>query len=178
MISRYKFYLLLHPRPAYVIGSGKWGEKINFMAASWVTPVAEEPPTVGVAIDNETYTYELVSYYKEFTINILPINMVDKIYRVGRMSGREIDKTQILEANKGYSVSAPIVKDSLGTIECKVIGEYETKDVTFYFGKVLHIQADKNYFDEKIGWRIEKKIIPLHNWGKGFYKLGEFMLVR
>jgi len=42
------FYLLLHPRPAYLIGSGKVGEKVNFMAASWVSPVSEEPPLVGV----------------------------------------------------------------------------------------------------------------------------------
>ena len=44
-----RFYLILHPRPAYVIGSGRVGVDANFMAASWVTPVAEEPPLVGVS---------------------------------------------------------------------------------------------------------------------------------
>ena len=29
-----RFYLVLHPRPAYVIGSGKVSVKVNFMAAS------------------------------------------------------------------------------------------------------------------------------------------------
>ncbi|MEM4761634.1 MAG: flavin reductase, partial [Thermofilum sp.] len=67
MIRVSKFYLLLHPRPAYVIGSGRVGEVVNFMAASWVTPVAEEPPLVGVAIGVESYTHELIEKYGEFT---------------------------------------------------------------------------------------------------------------
>ncbi len=66
------FYLLLHPRPAYVIGSGKVNEVVNFMSASWIMPVAEEPPRVGVSIGVESYTHELISKYRTFTVNILP----------------------------------------------------------------------------------------------------------
>ncbi len=49
-----KHYLMLHPRPVYVIGSGIYGTEANFMAASWVTPVAEEPPLVAVFVEKET----------------------------------------------------------------------------------------------------------------------------
>jgi len=37
-----KYYLSMHPRPAYIIGSGVYGLRANLMAASWITPVSEE----------------------------------------------------------------------------------------------------------------------------------------
>ncbi|MEM3740768.1 MAG: flavin reductase, partial [Candidatus Korarchaeum sp.] len=72
MIEVKKFYLLLHPRPAYVVGSGKWGERVNFMAASWVSPVGEEPPSVMVALGTETLTLELIEKYGDFSVNVVP----------------------------------------------------------------------------------------------------------
>ncbi|MCC6039955.1 MAG: flavin reductase family protein, partial [Thermofilum sp.] len=91
MIEVSRFYLLLHPRPAYIIGSGKVGERVNFMAASWVTPIAEEPPLVGVAVDVTSYTHELIERYGEFTVNVVPVSMLEKLYYVGSRSGRKED---------------------------------------------------------------------------------------
>ncbi|RSN67157.1 flavin reductase family protein [Candidatus Korarchaeum cryptofilum] len=83
------FYLLLHPRPAYVIGSGRWGERVNFMAASWVSPVGEEPPSLIVALGKESLTLELIEIYGEFTVNVIPISLVEELYYVGSRSGRD-----------------------------------------------------------------------------------------
>ena len=71
------YYYLLHPRPAYIIGSGTLDGKANLMAASWVSPVSEEPERVAIALDRESYTYELVKRTGEFTINVLPANFVE-----------------------------------------------------------------------------------------------------
>lgn len=173
-----RFYLILHPRPAYVIGSGKWGETVNFMAASWVTPIAEEPPLVGVAIDVESYTFELIEKFREFTVNVLPMSLVDKIYFVGSRSGRDVDKTGVLEAVKGEKVSAPVAKDAIGVLECKVVDEVVAEDVKFFVGEVVSARADERFFSEKSGWQFKEIDLPLHNWGKGFYGVGRFRLVK
>ncbi|UNQ73525.1 flavin reductase family protein [Infirmifilum sp. NZ] len=173
-----RFYLLLHPRPAYLIGSGRWGEAVNFMAASWVTPIAEEPPLVGVAVGVESYTFELIERYREFTVNVLPMSLLDKLYLAGTTSGRELDKASAIGAVKGEKVSAPVARDAVGVLECRVVDEVEARDVKFFVGEVLAARADERLFSEKTGWRIGEVDIPLHNWGAGFYGVGKFRLAR
>jgi len=174
------FYLLLHPRPAYVIGSGVVGEKVNFMAASWVTPVAEEPPRVAVAIDVESLTHELILKHSEFTVNVLPLSMVDVIYGVGSVSGRDVDKVEKfgLKVLKGREVRAPVLEDALGVLECRVAAKVESEDTTLFVGDVLAAYAKEGFFDPRRGWDPKKATIPLHNWGRGFYGLGRFVMAK
>ena len=172
-----RFYLILHPRPAYVIGSGRVGVDANYMAASWVTPVAEEPPLVGVAVDVESHTYSLIDKYKEFTVNVLSIDDLDLIYEVGHTHGWEVDKLEILPGVKGEKVRAPIPEKAIAALECRVYDSIEAEDVVFYAGEVLKAWVDPERFHLKRGWSIKNNPIPLHNWGKGFFHVGRFRTV-
>jgi len=158
-----KYYLLLHPRPAYIIGSGLVGEKVNFMAASWVTPVSEEPPRVAVAVDVESYTHELIEKYGEYTVNVLPVDKLNLVYRVGSTSGREVDKSQWFKYRRGEKVGAPVILDSLAYLECKVVDTHEAEDVTLFIADVLLAKANMEYFSSQRGWDFKKVNIPLHN---------------
>ena len=178
MISVENFYLILHPRPAYLIGSGRVGVKVNFMAASWVSPVSEEPPLVGVAVDVTSYTRELIDMYGEFTVNVLPIGSLDKLYYAGTVSGRSEDKAKAIRYMKGERVEAPVAEEAIGVIECRVYTTIKTQDVIFYVGEVLSARADERFFGERSGWNLKKTNLPLHNWGAGFYEVGRFHLVR
>ncbi|MEM0024873.1 MAG: flavin reductase family protein [Thermofilaceae archaeon] len=173
-----RFYLLLHPRPAYLIGSGRLGERVNFMAASWVTPIAEEPPLVGVAIGADSYTRELIDAYGEFTINVLPMDKVDLIYYAGSRSGREEDKTKQIKAVRGEKVQAPVAEGAVGVVECRIYTRVQAEDVVFYVGEVLSARADESVFDERKGWDASRVDLPLHNWGRGFYGLGRFRMAK
>lgn len=171
------FYYLLHPRPAYVIGSGKFGERINFMAASWVSPVSEEPERVMIALDKGSYTYELIKEYGEFTVNVLPMKLVNAIYCVGSISGRERDKASRcgLTPEKGRRVSAPVVKEAVGFLECKVYARVDSGDTELILGDVLHWEADKSLFG-RYGWDLDKVGIPLHLRGKVFVATGKVVV--
>lgn len=176
MTSLERFYLLLHPRPAYVIGVGRYGEKINFMAASWVMPIAEEPPRVAVAVDGESYSHELLREYGEFTVNVLSIDYLKELYFFGSTCGRKVDKAKKLglKVIKGEKVNAPYLDIAMGVVECKVVEEYSSEDTTLFIGDVVHVMAKSEYFNAKSGWNFKKMNIPLHNWGRGFYTVGRF----
>ena len=176
-----KFYLLLHPRPAYVIGSGRVGEAINFMAASWVSPIAEEPPRVGVAIGVESYTHDLINKYGSFTINILPTDMLDVLYFLGSVSGRSVDKASKagLKIGKGQVTETPVIEDGLAFMECKVTSRLKSEDTTFFVGDVVGLKILRHdLFSMDKGWDFSKVNIPLHNWGRGFYTVGKFRIAR
>ncbi len=178
MMEVKRFYLLLHPRPAYVIGSGRYGERTNFMAASWVSPVGEEPPSVMVAIGTESLTLELIERYGDFSVNVVPISSLEKLYYVGSRSGKEEDKSSIFEAAKGERIGAPVIKEAIGILECRLMRALDMGDVRLLIGKVLSARADSRFFNERSGWNFREINIPLHNWGRGFFRVGSHLKVK
>jgi len=152
-------YKILHPRLALIVGSGKFGKDENFMTCSWNTPILED--LIGIAIGNESYTFQLIKKYKQFSINILPFNKKDIIYKLGTTSGKEINKVKEfnLKVIKGKKTELPIIEDCIAFAECEVIKEIEFEELTFFVGKVLHLEYEKDLFDEKYGYKIK---LPFH----------------
>ncbi|MEM5829952.1 MAG: flavin reductase family protein [Candidatus Aenigmatarchaeota archaeon] len=160
-----KFYYLLHPRPVYVIGSGSFNNnEINFMAASWVMPVAEDIPSICLACDKEQYTYQLIEKYKQFSVNL--IDDINLIWKLGTTSGKEINKVKEfnLKVIRGKILDVPILENSLAFLEAKVINKIDVVEVALYIAEVVNY--DGKNLDEyglKEFWKI-----PLHKGGKAF----------
>lgn len=164
-----EFYKILHPRPAYIIGSGKYGVEANLMAASWVTPIAEEPPRTLISIDKRSYTWRLIKKYKVFTVNIVGVEYVNKLYWLGRVSGLKVDK--IVESGftvrPGVKVDAPILEEAIAIVECRVSKDVDAGDTTLFIGDVVYCEADSDKYS-RFGWDLRRAIIPLHLWGNVF----------
>jgi flavin reductase (DIM6/NTAB) family NADH-FMN oxidoreductase RutF len=160
-----KFYRTLHPRPVVIIGSGnvERGE-VNFMACSWITPIAEDVPTLGFACDKEHLTHELIQKYKEFSVNIT--EDIELIWKVGTSSGKEINKAEAfnIKFRQGKVLAVPVLENTLAVLECKVIKEVEVGEVVFYIGEVKNWEAmDFDEYGYKEFWKL-----PLHKGGKAF----------
>jgi flavin reductase (DIM6/NTAB) family NADH-FMN oxidoreductase RutF len=155
-------YRILHPRLAVVIGSGKFGKDENFMACTWITPISEN--IFGISISKENYTFQLIEKYKEFSVNILPFEKKDLIFKLGTTSGRKINKVKEfnLKVTKGKKTDLPILNDSIAFAECKVIKELDFEYEKFYAGEVLHAEYESDFFDEKYGYNLDKIKLPLH----------------
>jgi len=172
-----RHYLLLHPRPVYIIGSGRFGGEANLMAASWVMPVSEEPPKVVISIDRENYTYELIEKYGEFTVNVVEENYLDKIWFLGTTSGRDIDKVAKvgLTVVKGRKVDAPIIKEAIGIIEAKVSEKIDVGECRLYIGDVVYAEANPSKYNLRHGWDIRKAKLVHHLSGKAFMSNGRLL---
>ncbi len=151
-------YRLLHPRPTVLLIS-KYGKKTNAMALAWSTPVEED--VVAVAIYRGNYSYELVKKSGEFTLNIIPIENLDILWKAGTMSGRKIDKIKELgiELEQGVKIKTPHVKNCLGFLECKVEKEIEEEEHSLFIAEVVYAWAAPEWFKET--WKEGIKI-PLH----------------
>ena len=156
-------YRLLHPRPALVVVA-KNG-KTNAMALVWHMPVEESK--VAIAVDRENYTYELIAKSKEFTLNVLSIDKLDLIWKVGTLSGREIDKIDEfgIELENGTKIETPHIKGCLGYLECKVLDEIKLEEHSIFIAEIVHAWADKRYFKDV--W-LENAKIAMHV-GKKFF---------
>ncbi|MEM1925669.1 MAG: flavin reductase family protein [Pyrobaculum sp.] len=169
---RDKFYRLLHPRLVVVLATKCPNNRLNLMPASWNTPVSEDPPTVAVAIDRESYTHSCLQYHKYATINILSIDAVDLIYNLGSVSGAEVDKVSkySVELAPSEKVDVPRVSSAIAGYEVEVYREVEVGEVVLYIFKVLNSWADRDLVG-LYGYDLRKTNLPLHGAGRRFYKI-------
>lgn len=157
-------YRILHPKVAFLLVT-KHGDRTNVMTLAWHMPV--EYDTIAIAIDRENYSYELLSKSKEFTLNVLPMDKLEIIWKAGTMSGREVDKIAELglELEEGTRIGTPHIKNAMAFLECKIEDELKLKDHSLIVAKIVYAWADKRFFRET--W-LEGCGVPMHV-GKRFF---------
>ena len=173
------WYLILHPRPAYVVVSGREESSIGVMAASWVSPVSEEPPRITLAIGVNSHTYSMIKEFKDFTVNIVFTDLVNLIWDVGRTSGRKLNKVREfkIELAESRSVGSPRLAKARAVIEASLWREEVLGDTSLVIADVVDAYVlDRESFNEKYGWKASKAQVPLHLWGRAFTSLGRLIL--
>lgn len=173
-----KWYNILHPRPAYIIISGN-EEKTGIMAASWVSPIGEEPPRVALAIDKESYTYKVILEVKDFTINVVFVDQLDLIWKVGTTSGWDADKVRKydIRLTKSNNVASPRLASAEAVIESTLWKNIESGDTALVIADVVDAYVlSKAMYDSRYGWKIPQSKIPLHASGKAFTVPGALLI--
>ncbi|MEM1895809.1 MAG: flavin reductase family protein [Nanopusillaceae archaeon] len=160
-----KFYYILYPRPVVIVGSGSIkNNKINFMSIAWITPLSEDPPTVGFSSYKENYSNCLIEEFRQFSVIV--INDIDLILKIGSVSGKEKNKVELfkLDVISGKKLDVPILKNNLAYLECKLIDKKEIGECVFYIGEVVYWEAKES---SGYIWKEINKV-PLHKGGKLF----------
>jgi len=152
----------------------KFEDKTNVMALAWHMPISLDKKIIGVAVDKENYTHELIKKSNEFSLNLLSIDQIDRIWYAGTVSGRKIDKIKELELEleNGLRINTPHIKTAMAYLECKVEKEVDLSDHTLFLSKVLYAWANDKYFKEC--W-LANAPIPLHMGKKYFTSIGKYV---
>ena len=169
-------YHVLHPRPVYLIVSKDDRGRLNVMAASWVSPISDEPFLVAVPLWRKCKTFENISSNHEFTINVVDDKFVDTVWFAGTTSGREVDKWSKLGLKpvESKKISVPGIDGVLGFLECRVRDIHDYGENSLIIADVLAIHVDKEYY-ERYGWNLRKTTILLHVGGKAFATIGKLL---
>ncbi len=169
---------MLHPRPVVIVGAGDPERRVNFAPVSWVTPVSDEPPAVAIALDEESFTLELLSETGEFSLCVLPSGFVNEILYLGSVSGRKADKLSAVGWGwrPAKAVKAPVLEKSIGILECKKLHELEIGEVRLVVGEIVRAEAEEGLFNDRYGWDLKKVKIPLHAAGRTFVEPGRLLL--
>lgn len=133
--------------------------------------MSEEPPTVAIAIDSESYTRECLDFCGEASLNILSLDDVQLIYDLGSVSGRDVDKVSKfrLELVESTTIKPPGISRSLAILESKVVGKYSVGESLLYILEVRKARIRSGVAD-RFGFLISEKInLPLHASGRFFY---------
>lgn len=130
----------------YVITSSYNG-KNNGCTIAWVSRVSFVPPLIAVSLAPERLTHSYIKQSKTFALSIVPDS--EKGVELGRhfglVSGRKVDKFANIEYLTDKTGS-PILKESVGYVECNVLYSTEAGDHTIFVGEIISGKV----FDESI----------------------------
>lgn len=163
----------IYPIPAVLVTSGDM-ENSNIITVAWTGILNTNPAIVYISVRPERYSYNLIKKNKEFVINLTNKDLAYATDWCGVRSGAQYDKFKEMKLTKEKAnfVSAPLIKESPVSIECKVIEEKEYGSHTTFIAEVLSIDADEKYMDEAGAFDISKcELIAYANGG--YYELGE-----
>ena len=116
-----KAFTLMESGPVVLVTTYD-GKRNNVMTISW-TMVLDFTPTLAITTGEWNYSFAALRKTKECVISIPTVDMLDKIVGIVTCSGADTDKFEKFKLTpvKGREVKAPLIKECLANIECKVV---------------------------------------------------------
>lgn len=116
-----KVFTLMEPGPVVLVATND-GKKNNVMTLSW-TMVVDFTPRFAITTGEWNYSFAALRKTKECVIAIPAADMLDKVVGIGTCSGADTDKFAAFKLTPvpAKQVKAPLVKECLANIECKVV---------------------------------------------------------
>lgn len=152
-----KAFTLMESGPVVFITTND-GERNNIMTISW-TMVVDFAPLFALTTGPWNHSYTALTKTRECVIAIPTVDLIDQVVGVGTCCGADTDKFEKfgLTPVKGKQVGAPLIKECLANIECKVIDVVERHHIVVLEGVAA-------YFD-----RARKEKRTLHAIGDGTF---------
>ncbi|MFA5122595.1 flavin reductase family protein [Zavarzinia sp.] len=152
-----KAFTLLEPGPVILVTTND-GHKNNIMTITW-TMVMGFSANFAITTGAWNHSYSALKSSRECVISIPAVDMLDTAVGIGTCSGRDTDKFEKfgLTALPGRHVRAPLIKECLANIECRVTDIIERHSIVVLEGVAA-------YYDDA---RKEKRM--LHAVGDGTF---------
>jgi flavin reductase (DIM6/NTAB) family NADH-FMN oxidoreductase RutF len=136
-------FTLIESGPVVLVTTND-GRKNNVMTISW-TMVVDFTPLFAITTGPWNYSFAALRKTKECVIAIPTVDIIDKVIRIGTCSGAEIDKFEkfMLTPVKGQKVNAPLIKECLANIECKVVDIVKRHSIVVLEGVAAYFDSSR-----------------------------------
>lgn len=115
----------------------KEGEEMNGFTVSWVMQSSFEPPLVVNCIKKDSGSHEMLKNTGVFSLSFLENGQKDMAAKFFKPQRRVGDKLEDVDFYEGAETGCPIISDSLGYVECKVVATVEQGDHTVFVAQVI-----------------------------------------
>lgn len=150
-----KAMLLQIPHGLYICGV-KDGEDVNGFTASWVMQASFKPPLVVNCVRNDSGSHEMLKKTGVFSLSFLEEGQKDLAAQFFKPKRRVGNKFEEVEFYPAETTGCPIITESLGYVECRVVGTVEHGDHTVFVGEVIGAgvhREGKPLLLESTGWQ-------------------------
>jgi flavin reductase (DIM6/NTAB) family NADH-FMN oxidoreductase RutF len=138
-----KAFMLMESGPVVLITTND-GKKDNIMTISW-TMVLDFTPIFAITTGEWNYSFTALRKTKECVISIPTVDMLDKVVGIGTCSGANTDKFAKFKLTpvKGRIVKAPLIKECLANIECKVTDIVKKHNIVVLEGVAAYFDTSR-----------------------------------
>ncbi|NLT23325.1 MAG: flavin reductase family protein [Syntrophorhabdus sp.] len=138
-----KAFTLLEPGPVVLVTTND-GKKDNVMTISW-TMVVDFTPVFAMTTGEWNYSFKALRKTRECVIAVPTVDMLDKVVGIGTCSGADTDKFAKFKLTpvKGKIVKAPLIKECLANIECRVIDIIRKHNIVVLEALAAHFDTSR-----------------------------------
>jgi flavin reductase (DIM6/NTAB) family NADH-FMN oxidoreductase RutF len=138
-----KAFTLIEPGPVVLVTTHD-GQRHNIMTISW-TMVVDFTPQFAITTGDWNFSFAALRKRRECVIAIPTIDLLDQVVGIGTCSGAETDKFDKfgLTPASGKFVQAPLIKECLANIECKVIDIVEKHNILILEGVAAYLDTTR-----------------------------------
>jgi flavin reductase (DIM6/NTAB) family NADH-FMN oxidoreductase RutF len=126
------------PSGLYVLGSTDGDARRNGMTINWVTQLSFDPKWIGVGVEQDAYTHELVEAGRCFAISLIDredralVRKFTKPVDVD-LGARTLNGVPYVERVTG----APVLEQAVAYLDCRVHDRLAAGNHTFFVGEVV-----------------------------------------
>lgn len=138
-----KAFTLIESGPVVLVTTND-GKKNNIMTISW-TMVTDFTPRFAITTGEWNYSFRALRKTRECVIAIPTVDILDKVVGIGTCSGADTDKFIRFELTPmpARIVKAPLIKECLANIECRVVDIVGRHDIVVLEGVAAHVAASR-----------------------------------
>lgn len=164
---------MIYPVPAALVSCGTM-ENANVLTIAWTGILNTDPAMTYISVRPERHSYNMIKESGEFVINLTTKDLAFATDYAGVTSGKKVNKVEKLGLNleKSNNISAPMIKESPVSIECRVKEIKELGSHHMFIAEILSVNVDDKYLDETEKFDMEKCNLIAYSHGQ-YYTLGE-----
>ncbi len=140
---------IYYPMPCSLIGANVGG-KANYLTIAWFTMVHPKPPYVLVTMNKAHYTNQGLKENGTFSVNIPSADIVEKTDYCGLVSGRKYDKSTVFETFYGKLKTAPMIRESAFTAECRLVQTIDLPMEELFIGEIVAAYSEERYLTDGV----------------------------
>ncbi|NCD09215.1 MAG: flavin reductase family protein [Negativicutes bacterium] len=138
-----KAFMLFEPGPVILVSTND-GKKNNLMTISWHM-VTDFTPSMALTTGPWNHSFKAMMKTKECVLAVPTVDIIEKVISIGDCSGKDTDKFKKFELTplRAGEVAAPLVKECLACLECRVTDYLETPGIFLLQGVQAWIDEER-----------------------------------
>ena len=138
-----KAFTLIEPGPVVLVTTSD-GSGTNVMTISW-TMVMDFAPRIAITTGEWNYSFRALRKTRECVIAVPAVDLLDKVIGIGTCSGADTDKFARFNLTRvrAKHVKAPLIKECLANIECRVVEIIRRHSIVVLEGVAAHVDSSR-----------------------------------
>lgn len=138
-----KAFTLIESGPVVLVTTHD-GQRNNVMTISW-TMVVDFRPLFALTTGAWNYSFGALRQNRECVIAIPTVDLLDRVVGIGTCTGADTDKFAKFNLTPipGRIVRAPLIRECLANIECKVVDIVRKHNIVVLEGVAAHVNSTR-----------------------------------